>query len=174
MRLQRVLWLFPLVFLIHDGEEIATMPTWIEQNQAALAHVASLGTIGDQIVENLATTTTEVAAAVAFELLFILVATLLVVHHPRRRFGLYFYAALLGAFTFHVLTHVGQAVVFGGYIPGVVSAVLVIPPASYYLYRWLFAAKLLTWRSAVVSTVVGAIFLLPTLLLAHYVGRTLA
>ena len=173
MRLRWALWFFPLAFLIHDGEEIMTMPAWIEQNGAALAHVAALGPIGNRIVENLATTTAGVTVAVAFELGLILIATILVARNLQQGFGLYFYAAMLGAFTFHFVTHVAQAVIFGGYIPGVVSAALVIPPVSFYLYRRLFAANLLTWRSAVVSTIVGAIFLLPTILLAHYLGRTL-
>lgn len=173
MKLQSALWLFPLAFLIHDGEEIMTMPAWIEQNSATLAQVAALGTVGSHIVENLATTTAGVAVAVAFELGLILVATFLLARKRQRGFGLYFYAAMLGAFTFHLLTHVAQAVIFGGYTPGIVSAVLVIPPVSVYLYRRLFGVKLLTWRSAALSTIVGAICLLPTVVLAHYIGRSL-
>jgi hypothetical protein len=124
------------------------------------------------VVENLPTTTGAVAAAVAVELALIRAATMLLWREPRRGFGLYFYAAILGAFLLHVAGHLAQAVAFRGYTPGVLSAV-VIPPVSVYVYRRLLGANLLARRSALLSAVAGAVALPLMVLCAHYVGRTL-
>ena len=41
--LQRSLWLFPASFIIHDAEELATMPAWVDENRSTLAAIAGFG-----------------------------------------------------------------------------------------------------------------------------------
>lgn len=174
MKVRAAIWLLPVAFLLHDGEEIATMPTWVARNRVALDRIAELGDAAAWTVANLPATTGEVAVAVAFELLLILAATGALALRLRRGPALHFYSAVLGALLLHVVTHVAQAIVFRGYTPGVVSAVVVIPPASIALYGTLIRAGLLTGRSALLTAGAGAVAVLPVVVLAHQVGRLLA
>jgi hypothetical protein len=172
--LRAAVWLLPLAFLIHDGEEILTMPGWIAAHRPLLERIAHTGATARRVVDNLPTTTAQVAVAVAVELAVLLLATVLVSREPRPGFAAYFYAAALGVFTAHSLTHVGQTLLLGGYTPGVVTAAVVVPPAGVYLYRRLFEAGLLSRPGAVLAALAGAAGIVPLLLTAHRLGRMLA
>jgi hypothetical protein len=165
------LWLLPLVFVIHDGEEILTMPRWIAQHRPLLERIAQQSPAARRVVANLPTTTAQVAVAVSVELAVFLLATVLVAGDPRPGFALYFYTGILGVFTAHSLTHLGQTVLLRAYTPGVVTAVLLVPTAGAFIYERLFEAGLLSRRGAVLSAAAGISWMVPLLLAAHFVGR---
>lgn len=171
--LRSALWLLPLVFVIHDGEEILTMPRWIAAHRPLLERIADKSPAARRVVANLPTTTAQVAVAVAVELAVFLLATWLVARDPRPGFALYLYAAVLGAFTAHSVTHLGQTVLLRAYTPGVVSAVLLVPQVGVIIYKRLFEAGLLSRRSALLSAAAGVLAVVPLLLTAHFVGRML-
>ena len=170
--LRAAAWLLPLAFVIHDGEEILTMPRWIAEHRPLLERIAHTGAPARRVVDNLPTTTAQVAVAVAVELAVLLFATVLFSRGPRPGPALYFYAAALGVFTAHSLTHLGQTLLLGAYTPGVVTAVLIVPAAGVYLYKRLFEAGLLSRRSAWLSGFAGAVGIVPLLLTAHRLGKT--
>ena len=170
--LRAAAWLLPLAFVIHDGEEILTMPRWIADHRPLLERIAHTGAPARRVVDNLPTTTAQVAVAVAVELAVLLLATVLFSRGPRPGPALYFYAAALGVFTAHSLTHLGQTLLLGAYTPGVVTAVLIVPAAGVYLYKRLFEAGLLSRRSAWLSGFAGAVGIVPLLLTAHRLGKT--
>ena len=170
--LRAAAWLLPLAFVIHDGEEILTMPRWIAEHRPLLERIAHTGAPARRVVDNLPTTTAQVAVAVAVELAVLLLATVLFSRGPRPGPALYFYAAALGVFTAHSLTHLGQTLLLGAYTPGVVTAVLIVPAAGVYLYQRLFEAGLLSRRSAWLSGFAGAVGIVPLLLTAHRLGKT--
>ena len=171
--LRSALWLLPLVFVIHDGEEILTMPRWIAGHRPLLERIAHKSPAARRVVANLPTTTAQVAVAVAVELAVFLLATVLVAGDPRPGFALYVYAALLGVYTAHSLTHLGQTLLLRAYTPGVVTAVLLVPPVGGFIYKRLFEAGLLSRRSALLSAAAGVLGMVPLLLTAHFVGRML-
>ena len=171
--LRAALWLLPLVFVIHDGEEILTMPRWIAGHRPLLDRIAHESPAARRVVANLPTTTAQVAIAVAVELAVFLLATGLLAVDPRPGFALYFYAAVLGVFTAHSLTHLGQTALLRAYTPGVVTAVLLVPLIGVVIYKRLFAAGLLSRRSALLSAAAGVLGMVPALLAAHFVGRML-
>ena len=171
-RIGRVVWVLPLAFVIHDGEEILTIPGWIARHRSLLDRIADTGTLARRVVENLASSRSAVTGAVLAELAVILLVTFVAQQWPRNRPTMYAYAAILGGFFLHSLTHVGSAIILRSYTPGVISAILVIPPASIYVYRRLFSAGLLTWRSAALSAAVGVALVVPAVVAAHYFGRS--
>jgi hypothetical protein len=172
LAVRRAIWLLPLAFIVHDGEEIVTMPGWIARNRSVLDRIASTDPLARHVVENLATTTSAVTAAVLAELAVILLVTFVAQRRPHIAAAMYAYAAILGVFFLHSLTHAGSAIIMRSYTPGVISAVLVIPPASIYVYRRLFSAGLLTWRSAALTAAAGAALGVPTAVAAHYFGSS--
>lgn len=166
-------WLLPLAFIIHDGEEVLTMASWIGSHAALLQKIASVNSLAAYAITHLPTRWSEVAGAACFELLLIVAATALLAHQKQKGAGLFLYTAMLGGFTLHVLTHLLQAVWFGGYTPGVVTALLFIPPASYIIYKHLHRAAGLTFSAALLNALAGGLLLLPVVLTAHQVGRSL-
>ena len=173
-RLERVYWLLPLAFVIHDGEELLTMPAWVATHRAALADVARTLGLGDDFVESLPTTIAEAAGAIGF--LFVIFVGVTLGATMRRGRGLwqYAYASVLGVFFLHLFTHVAQCIYFGGYTPGAVGAVVAGAPASVYIYRELFGAKLLSGRTAVVTALIGLALFVPGVLFAQRIGHLFA
>jgi hypothetical protein len=171
--LARVLWLLPIVFIIHDGEELLTMAGWVVRHQQTLDQFARMNKIAAEMVRSLPTTTAQVAVAIGFILLLFVVVTAGASMSRKRGFWLYAYASLLGVLFLHVFTHIAQAILIGGYAPGVIGAVVAIIPGALYLYKRLFEAKLLTVKSAAITALIGFALFVPGALLAHQIGRML-
>jgi len=171
--LLRTLWLLPVIFAVHDAEELVTMPRWLTSHRLELEQIAALNPLLEKMVHSLALTTPQVAIAIGFLLFVFLVVTAGAARSPRRGFWIYAYASLLGVLFLHVFTHVGQALLVRGYAPGVIGAVVVIIPGAIFIYRRLFAAQLLSWKSAVVTGLIGMGLFVPGVLLAQQIGRLL-
>lgn len=169
--LARTIWLLPVLFAIHDGEELFTMPDWLARHRGQLEQVAAMNPLAAKMIHSMATTTPQVAMAIGFLLLVFLVVTWGAAHSLRRGAWLYAYACSLDVLFLHVFTHLAQAILVRGYAPGVIAAVLVIIPGSLLIYKRLFEAHLLTWKSAVVTALMGLSFFVPGALLAHSIGR---
>jgi hypothetical protein len=165
------LWLLPAIFIIHDGEELLTMPSWIAHHQPELERLARMNETAAEMVRSLPTTTSRAAIAIGFILLLFVAVTVGASLSRRRGFWLYAYSSLLGVLFLHVFTHIAQAVLIGGYVPGVIGAVAAIIPGALYLYRRLFEARLLTLKSAAISALVGFALFVPGAMLAHQIGR---
>ena len=171
--LLRALWLLPVIFIIHDGEELFTMPGWIAGHQRELDQLAGMSVAAGEMVRSLPATTAQFAVSIGFLLLLFIVVTAGACRSGGRGFWLYAYAGLLGVLFLHVFTHVAQAILVGGYVPGLVGAVGAIIPGALYIYRRLFGAKLLTVRSAAITALVGFALFIPAVILAHQIGRRL-
>ena len=171
---RRVVWLLPAAFIVHDGEELWTMAGWIRAHESLLHRVAETGALPRLAVANLPTTTRQVGVAILV-VLFVLVAAIGALwRRPERRGALFLYAALLGAFAAHSLSHVGLTMALHEYTPGVVTAIVVIPPSGLAVYRRLFRSTLLTPKSALLTAAAGLTLVFPFLLAAHFIGRLVA
>ena len=172
-----LIWLFPLIFVIHDGEEAFTMAAWVRHHQDVLRNVADVAPLARRVIANIPATNGGVIAAIVFELLFVLAVTIALGRFlrcaTRSRAAVYVYSALLGAYVFHVVTHIGQSVVLRMYTPGVISAVLVVLPAGGYLFWQLLRSGLLTPKTAAICAAIGVFSILPIIITAHLVGRRL-
>ena len=151
----RVLWLLPAVFLVHDGEEMLTMPGWVQAHGAELAAIARKGRLLSALVATVPKTPAQVTIAVALLLAVFVLVTTAAVRAPRAGLGLDAYVALLGGFFLHAFGHLGQALLLRTYVPGLFGALLAVVPASLYLYSRLFAAGLLRPPEAALKAVVG-------------------
>ncbi|TFI57589.1 HXXEE domain-containing protein [Sphingomonas parva] len=162
-----VLWLLPAAFLIHDGEELLVWKRWMAAHGAALPEIVRrlFGESGGVAAIPIA------GIAAAMGALFVLFAAVAAAAATGRRGGVQAYAVLLGGFFVHGFGHAAQALLLGGYTPGVATAVLVVIPASLFLYARLFAAGALPRRSAVLLGAAGALLVLPAILLALSLGR---
>lgn len=173
-QLARVYWLLPAAFVVHDAEELLIMPAWVASHREELSRAAEFSGLSRALVDSLPTTTAATAGAIACVLVVFLTVTIGATIKRGRGFWQNTYACVLGVFFLHAFTHAGQSIYFGGYTPGVVGAILVVVPASLYIYRRLFRANLLSVRPAVVAALVGFALFVPGVLLALSIGHWLA
>jgi hypothetical protein len=156
-----VLWLLPLGFILHDGEELVTMAAWVERHQEELRRISSFGAVARRLVEAVPTSQVEVAATIALELALLVAVTRLAACRPDNRIRLYVYSALLGVFVAHALTHTLQVIIFRDYVPGLISAMTIVPAVGVIVYPRLFASGALTPRTALAAMCAGAAVFLP-------------
>jgi len=162
--LQRLIWLFPLAFIIHDLEEVITMIPWMQQHADLVALMP---------IQPAVSTTAEVAVAVGYEWILTFVAAYFGARELKRGRLHWFFAGLTAALFLNVFTHLGQAVFVGGYIPGVVTVPIVLLPYMLLLGRRLFAEGFLDRRGLVRALVTGVPVGLAVVLTAHQIGRIL-
>jgi hypothetical protein len=151
-RVERWIWAAPVVFLIHDAEEITTVAPWLQAHRALLP----------AIVQPLTRVTTA-QFALAVGVLFVAVCLAAAHGASRARHGARSVPFLLtsGALVANGLTHVMQAIFVGGYTPGVVTAVLLVIPYGVVLGRAMEASMLASRRTWLGAIAAGAIIQVP-------------
>jgi drug/metabolite transporter (DMT)-like permease len=152
----RWIWAGPVVFFIHDAEEILTVAPWLRDHRAELPMVVRPFS---------GITTTEFALAVLLLFLGFLAAA---AHGaPRARQGRMSVPFLLvaGAFVANGITHLGQAALLRGYTPGVVTALLVVLPYGVLLGEQLRRSGLVTRRRWVGAIAAGVVLQVPLVVL---------
>lgn len=116
--MQEIIWMFPILFIVHDMEEIMGFGLWLKKNRTLL----------DRKYPKISNTynpfsTEGMAAAVMEELVICLIICIIT-----RLTG--FYGLWLGAFvayTFHLIVHIGQSIVIKKYIPAVITSIICLP-----------------------------------------------
>ena len=157
----------PLAFVLHDAEEIAVQGRWIRTHGAELSRrfpkfepmIARLGALG----------TRGFAIAAAEELAVLLAVTAYVL--VGGTWAAEAWGAVFLAFSLHLIVHVVQAAMVRGYVPGLVTSLLLLPYAAYGVWSislvWT-APKILALAAA------GSIAVAANLRLAHGIGLLLA
>lgn len=87
------MWLLPLAFVVHDGEEVLTMAAWINSHRSLLESIAARNSFVAYAIANLPTRWGEVAGAAGFELLLLVGASVLLAVQKRKGLGLFLYTA---------------------------------------------------------------------------------
>ncbi len=164
MSLVTVLWLFPVVFMLHDFEEIVLVETWMRRNgdevrrrfrfaRGAIDHLTDLPTAAFALV-------------VAEEFLIISAVTLAAVE-----LGWYeMWAGILIAFLLHLVGHLAQFLALRHYIPAIVTTLLALPYGVWALDRLAEAGLLRTDRT-IVWAVLMSVAMLLNLAAMHQVAR---
>lgn len=160
---ETMIWLFPVVFIIHDFEEIIMMPTWLAHNSEQLRRrFPRLATVLDRYPVS------SPGFSLSVLLMFMPVALVAFLGADFQMYNLWAGAVLV--FGLHFVAHCGQFVAFRGYVPAIITSV---PGAI-----WCGAAIAMFWRQelldfnrvllcAAAVSVIAAIWLV----LAHWVGR---
>ncbi|MBG9794711.1 membrane protein [Paenibacillus dendritiformis] len=150
-----VMWLFPIVFMFHDFEEILYVEPWLRRHGDRILGKMS-PVVGRFAASSLKMTTRDFAGDVFWVFLVVVAATLAAV-----MFSLYdLYLILLLIFFLHVFTHIGLSVYTRSLMPGVITAVLLVLPYSGYAFFRLFADRVIA-PERLLWDVLAAIVLLP-------------
>ncbi|MEB3101349.1 HXXEE domain-containing protein [Ferviditalea candida] len=160
-----LIWLFLVVFMIHDFEEIIFVEPWIKKNfNQIINKVPERITI--ILSEYSTVTSSQFAVAVFVEFVLFTVITYLAAEQGSYIFFIGFNAILL----IHVFTHFAQTLYLRMYTPGVITALLIILPYSIYLFYRLIGEGIVTLREVFIYAPFGLV-LIPIVLFGHKLGK---
>ncbi|MFD1956350.1 HXXEE domain-containing protein [Paenibacillus thailandensis] len=163
MSIQTLVWLFIVVFMLHDLEEIISVEPWLNRNRERVQKMLPRW-IGktDRILR---ITSAQFAFAVLLEFIVFIPFTYMAAENGR-----YFvFLAFNCLFLLHVFTHAAQSMILRRYTPGVVTAVFVVLPYTLYLIGTLLSMDLVTWTEVALSVPVG-LLVVPIVMAGHELG----
>ena len=154
---------FPLAFIIHDTEEIIFQHKWMLRHKESLLQRFPKA---KTMIDMLSSLSTKAFAIAAFEeLVVILLATAWILADGK--FAIEIWSALFIAFSFHLLVHIGQGIMIRGYVPGIVTSILLLP------YSYLGMQSIWNYMSIteiILYGLIGIVFMVINLRFAHWLG----
>jgi len=154
---------FALAFIIHDAEEVAVQHKWMLKHKDSL--IERVPKMKAMIEHLLQLSTKAFAIAAAEELVVILLATAYLLYGGPLSVELW--SALFMAFSIHLLVHIGQAVAVRGYVPGLITSVLLLPYAFmglHMIWNYMSGIEMILWGA------VGIAVMVANLRFAHWIG----
>lgn len=149
--------MLPIVFIVHDLEEILCRKRWMKNNAAEL--VRRFPKMKPILMHLKDISTTRFCIIVGEELLLIVVAMVMFIYANQN-----FLLALFWGFSLHLFVHIGQAIVAMRYVPGVVSSVLFLPYVAFGIFD---LCMQFSWRTNLLLSVCGLTVVGLNLLLMH-------
>lgn len=151
--MENLLWLFPVIFMLHEMEEIIGFGPWLDKNQGILDKYPTIAAAYEHFSPS------GFAVAVLEEYLVVLIIT---------GASLYFanYLVWLGAFiafSLHLLIHLIQSILIRKYIPALASSLVLLPPSIWIIKQVIDQ----TDYSLLIWTLLGLIFMVVNLAFAH-------
>lgn len=168
--METLVWLFLIVFMLHDFEEIILVEHWIRNNRGKLNEVipARLLSIKDNM-EN--TTTAQFSVGVAWIFIVLSCVILYTVHSLSHGGNFLVFVAALNVMFANVFTHVGQAILVRRYVPGVVTALLLLLPYCLYTYYRLLQEQI-DWN-LIGNSLLVSVMLVPVIFIGLMIGKKL-
>jgi len=171
LNVQTLIWLFPIVFVLHDLEEIIMVEKWMAKNSNVIYDKLPKK-LADRVMKQFSMTTAQFAVAVVVIFLFVSSSTYMASQYVNDGplGSIYFFTTMITVFFVHVFTHIGQSVLLRSLTPGVVTSVFIVLPYTLILYITLFEHRVITWNTIFIS-LPFTIFIFPVVLFAHWVGK---
>ncbi|SDG20451.1 Protein of unknown function with HXXEE motif-containing protein [Bacteroidales bacterium KHT7] len=161
--MERYIWLLPTIFMFHDMEEIIGIKKWISEHYD---EVVARIPMARKLLEPLRDiSTARFAAAVYEELIVFIIICLLADATDIPFFDGVWLGAFVG-FAAHLVVHIVQAAIVGGYVPALATSLISLLPSAYIIYKsWL---GMETGASAITGADFGIVFLATNLLIIHH------
>ena len=156
-----IIWLLPVVFMIHDFEEIIFFKPWINKNRDYLTE--KFPKISKRFLlrfDNLSTSA--FALAVAEEFILLSLITLGSVLFDNYVLWL---AVFMGFFV-HLLMHLGQWIILKRYIPAIWTTLLALIYCTYALYK-IVVNNIFQTSEIILWTIIGFGLVGVNLIFAH-------
>ncbi len=156
-----LVWLLPIVFMIHDFEEIIFFKPWISKNREYL--IEKFPKISKRFLprmENLSTSAFALAVAEEFILLSLITTGSVLCYNY-----LLWLAVFMGFFV-HLLVHLGQWIMLKQYIPAICTTFIALIYCAYTLYE-IISNNIFQTSEIVFWTIIGFGLVGVNLIFAH-------
>ena len=154
----------PIIFMLHDFEEIIMMKPWIKKNEEYICR--RFPKVGPKVASHIKNTSTEGFALCVAVLFFMLGAVSL--------FSLWensymLWMSLFIVFSIHVVVHIIQWIVFRRYIPAIITSILCVP---YCIYGVSQIVNVFAVSDIIIYSLMTTVIVLICLLLGHrYIAK---
>lgn len=154
-----VVWLFPILFIFHDFEEIIFMQWWISKNRHYLCE--RFPKLSKRLLPHFDNiTTSSFAFGVAEE--FILISIITVISYVTNWYILW--VGLFIAFTLHLVIHCLQALIVRKYVPAIITSIICLPICIYILKN---TVKLFQLDTVILYSILAFIIMVVNLVFVH-------
>ncbi|WP_434296020.1 HXXEE domain-containing protein [Clostridium sporogenes] len=155
--LYAIVWLFPIIFMIHDFEEIIFTGTWKKRYKKACKESKMKKVPFSDFVS-----TSSFSCAVAEEFIIFSMVTFLSCYFNNyvAWYGLFF------AIVLHFVIHFVLSLKFRHYVPGLVTSIIFLPFSIYILYIVTEMNKY-SWQTICLSSIIGFIIVLLNIAILH-------
>lgn len=157
-QLELIISLFPLVFMIHEFEEIICFKSWVTKNGLWLTD--KYPKLAKQITHLGQLSVPAFSIAVLEEFILVSITTALAL--TLKWYSVWI--AVFMAFTFHILLHIVQWIVIRRYIPVIITSLLSLPYLIWGLSRILNEFSL---SMIMICFVIGTVVAILNLYFAH-------
>lgn len=123
--IRSIIWLFPVLFMLHDFEEIILVEAWRKRYKTKLEAQKS-----KRLVFAGCNRTPAFSVGVAIE--FLILSFVSQISLWTESYGIWY--GLFIAFTIHLVGHCVATLLYKYYVPGVVTSILFTPICVYLLY----------------------------------------
>lgn len=148
--LELMMVLLPIIFMLHDFEEIIMFRLWLRHNHNELQRRFPYFEAFLTRHHIFDYTTATFSIAIAHEFLLISLMCYLAIYLQMPHWWLMTFAG----FFVHLLIHVAQWLIYGKYIPAIITTLLALPYCVYTLYEFI-NANLLTPSQLFLWAVIG-------------------
>jgi Protein of unknown function with HXXEE motif len=168
----RLIWLFPIVFILHDFEELLLFEPWLKKNASFILDriknkVSAF--LEGQLNTVLKKSTTQFALPISLIFILTCISSLLAAEYGKYSFFL----IASSLFFLHGFMHIGQAIFLRRYVPAVITTVFIIIPYGVVLFWSLIVSGIIGIPSLLIIFLVAAVIAIPFILLMHIVGEYL-
>ncbi|MFJ7825850.1 HXXEE domain-containing protein [Psychrobacillus sp. NPDC096623] len=171
LNVQTLIWLFPIMFILHDFEEIIMVERWMERNSTLIYDILPKK-IADRVIKQFSMSTAQFAVAVLVIFLFVSIATVMANQYMIQGLhgNIYIFTIITLVFFLHAFTHIGQSIILRSVTPGAFTSLIVIIPYSLVLFQSLLVNEVITWK-IIFLCLPFCLLIIPVALLAHWIGK---
>ena len=166
----KLIWLFPIAFILHDFEEIIFFEPWLKKNAGGITDRIQ-GKVPAFIEKQVKTILNKSTAQFSFSVSLIFLLTCLASLLAAEYESYPFFLAASALFFLHGFMHIGQAMVMRRYVPAIITSVSVVIPYGLVLFWRLLAAGLVDVPALLVYSVVAIVLIVPFILVLHILGE---
>ncbi len=166
-------WLLPLIFIIHDTEEIITMQSWLAANRPRLRPYEERFRFIRYALKFNNVTKAQFTGAVFIELFVLAGASALFFSSAQSEAAKFIYLSFNTALFIHLFMHVGQSVILKSYTPGVITSLLVLIPGGILIYKFLLQWDFVNMTQILISIPTGTVLIFPILFGSLFISKKL-
>ena len=160
-----LIWLFPIIFMIHEFEEIILMRWWLGKNREPL--LRKYPNLGKHVLGKSESFSTEAFSFIVAEE-FLIVSIVVLFSVFTNNFNLYL--GLVVAYFIHLLTHLIQSIMIKKYTPGIVTTFLTGVFCVFVFFR-LIDSGLLSINRTILYSAVLTLVVFMNLKFMYYVAN---
>lgn len=168
--LKTLIWLFPIIFIFHDLEEIITIESSMASDKYPKTKFVEMTLT---MRKKLGSTAAELAVSATWILLIISFTTVITAKFSSNGEGFLMFTAILNLFVLQASMHIVQSIKFRAYTPGIITSLFLLIPYCLVTYYFLAESGQVGWQliftSLPVSLIMIMVFLVGNLLARYFI-----